>query len=53
MDEYSEVSPDLQIEREENVRLSPGLSRENRKGFSVKKTKRRLEVGWASHVAQR
>ena len=44
MDEYSEVSIGLQIEREEKVRLSPGLSREKRKGFSVKKTKRRLEV---------
>ena len=32
------------MEREEKLRLSPGLSRENRKGFSVKKTKRRLEV---------
>ena len=44
MDEYSEVSIGLQMEREEKLRLSPGLSRENRKRFSVKKTKRRLEV---------
>ena len=50
MDEYSELTIDLQIEREEKVRPSPGLSRENRKGFSIK-TKRWLEVGWASQVA--